>query len=358
MEGVNIKLPEFKLKIKNSDFCVNEIFLIPDQSTPRRASFTYLLVEKESLGTFWLLEKIATALGVQIEDVSASGLKDEQAKTRQIISVKKIILSRQISGINKKLQQLHRKIKVCSLIGYGKKPVLPRMVHGNEFRLKIRNLECTIAEKIENLLGENKFQTFINYYDEQRFGVPESIHNSHLIGKNLLEKKWKGVFNEYLKSQNEEEETGKIKSVAQKTGSYREAMLLVAERKRNFFISSYNSYLWNQALSRKIGKLNGGLKVKFPYIGELFFLLKDNVAFPPFFTSRSYDFNWQNNQKITKVKTRPANITAAVFLLNRGEDEIFKGREVITLSFILPTGCYATMLVKQLLLKVSNQVKK
>lgn len=350
----NTKVPGFKLKTKNCDFCVNEIFFEPEQSAPEKSSFTYLLVEKEGLSTFSLLERLARIVEIPVKEVSASGLKDEQAKTRQIISVRKIISDKQAEQINKKLQQQNGKIKVCNFIGYGKKSVLPRMVHGNEFKITIRNLEYKIAKKLVNLIDKNRFQNFINYYDEQRFGTPTSVHNTHLIGKNLLERNWQKAFEEYIKSENEKKETEKVKFILEETKSYREAVSQIMERKRDFFISSHNSYLWNQEVNKTINRLENSIEIEFPYIGKLSFVTKRNVDIPSFLTTCGYEFDWENNRKIAKYKTRPVNVVTAVFLIKNSKDRIFEGKRALTVSFVLLTGCYATMFIKQLLLKVVN----
>lgn len=53
----------------------------------------------------------------------------------------------------------------------------------------------------------------------------------------------------------------------------------------------------------------------------------------------------------SKDNTRCALTTTAVYVLDAGEDELHKGRKKLRLSFLLPTGSYATMCIRQLIYK-------
>jgi tRNA(Glu) U13 pseudouridine synthase TruD len=61
--------------------------------------------------------------------------------------------------------------------------------------------------------------------------------------------------------------------------------------------------------------------------------------------------NWQTGANFRKVKNRPVVMNVPVYLLDKVNDKLHRnGKQAITITFCLPTGCYATMLVKQLLL--------
>lgn len=345
------KIPEFKIKSKNSDFQVKELFFLPEELPVKRSSYSYIEVEKENLTTFQLLEKLATFFCLSSEDISASGLKDEQAITRQIISVKFIITNTKINKINQKLLEKRSKIRLVRIVGYGKKPITPKMLHGNEFKICIRNLDSEIVGKLENLIVNHKYQDCINYYDEQRFGTPDSCFNTHLIGRYLISREWKKAFEEYIKSTNGGDERKRVEGTFSKSFSYEEAIMQIGERKRDFFISSYNSYLWNQELNNTISQLKRSRKVEFPHIGKLHIPSSKDNELSSILSTKSYALDWTNKKRICETKTRPVRIVAPVFFLNNVKDRIFPNKRALTISFALPTGSYATMFIKQLLLK-------
>jgi len=346
-----LKIPEFQLKAKNSDFQVREIFYLPKELGPEKSTHSYLNVEKSGLTTFQLQDKLAKILNIPRNHISASGLKDEQAITRQVVSVKKIVTASQFNNINRKLLKEHSgMIKIIRIEGYGRNPVVPKVLHGNEFKITIRNLDPDVAVKLKNKLNITRYHNFINYYDEQRFGTPESCHNTHLVGKFLLAKHWIKALNEYMKSGNNREELTKVQQVYMDTSSPKEALLKIDENKRNFFISSYNSYLWNQKLSKSLSRSGNGAIVEFPFIGKLTIPENRDLPIKAFLSLKTYELNWNKEEKIEVVKNRPVNIVTATFLVREQADELFKAKRALTLSFILPTGSYATMFIKQLLL--------
>lgn len=348
----NLKIPDFKIKVKNSDFCVKESFFLSEELSPKKSLYSYLIVKKENLTTFQLLDRLVQIFSISTDEISAPGLKDEQAVAVQVVSVKKIILKSELGKVNEKLSK--EKIKICDVAGYGKKPIMKKMLHGNEFKITIRNLNVGVAEKLKDMINKNRYQDFVNYYDEQRFGTPGSYHNNHLIGKFLLERNWEKAFDEYMKSGDNGEEKERVRQVFDKSSLFQEALLQIEMKKRDFFISSYNSYLWNQKLSELISMSQKSTEVEFPFMGKLFLLTNKSKGIPLLLTTKSYELDWQKNKKVITSKTRPTNIVTAVFLIIDAKDRVFKEKRALTISFFLTTGCYATMFVKQLLLKTIN----
>jgi tRNA pseudouridine13 synthase len=341
-------IPEFKIKVKNSDFRVREISLIPENIVPEQSIYTYLSVEKNNLTTFQATDRLAKMLNLDKHQVSASGLKDEQAITTQAVSIQKILSYSQLDDLNRQLIDQDGIVRISSILGYGNTPLSPRALHGNEFDIVIRNLTLESASRLRETLEKNRYQFFVNYYDEQRFGTPESCHNTHLIGKYILDQNWEKAFEEYLKSGNYAEEEKEIES----SRSPKEAILEIDQRKREFFVSAYNSYLWNKKLDSILDSIDADCqKVDFPFIGQINIPFSDTIRLINPLPVTAYEYNWEQDKKRTALKTRPSQIITAVYLTDYRDDELFAGKKSATISFILPTGCYATMLIKQLLLK-------
>ncbi|MBU4511813.1 tRNA pseudouridine(13) synthase TruD, partial [Patescibacteria group bacterium] len=180
----------YKLKSKVEDFLVNEVSLWPDLCPREFSQFTYIRVKKVGMTTFEALDKIRQFFRLGYSDVSKQGLKDEDAITYQLIAVKSILLAEDISRFNRKFAVSCPLLKIVDLFGYGKEPLKSRLLHGNVFKVTIRNLDKSAVNLLYNFCFKNRFFTFINYYDSQRFGVAGGHYNTHLIGKAIVENDW------------------------------------------------------------------------------------------------------------------------------------------------------------------------
>ncbi len=195
---------EYKLKSKNEDFIVNEVSLRPDFCNQKISQFTYLWLEKSGMTTFDALNHLKNFFQLEHTDVSAEGLRDEDGITSQLISLRKIISTKDIASANKKFAFPCCKLEIKELVGYGRKPLSPRLLHGNTFKMVIRNLDKQMADLFYSFCLKNRFFTFINYYDNQRFGLVGGVYNTHLIGGAIIKNNWLGAFEEFKKSKNTE----------------------------------------------------------------------------------------------------------------------------------------------------------
>lgn len=125
-------------------------------------------------------------------------------------------------------------------------------------------------------------------------------------------------------------------------------------KKLSFFISSYNSRLWNMKASTELQKLNKGKLVDFKNVGVLFFPRHHNFISHAFCYVKGYAFSGKEFKAHKKVKNRSLLVTTTVFPEKVQNDEIFKNKYKIRISFILPTGSYATMIIKQIFLMIEH----
>ncbi|HMR65671.1 MAG TPA: tRNA pseudouridine(13) synthase TruD [Anaerolineae bacterium] len=348
-----VSIPAFALKTVNADFVVEEIYLSPRLTPQEIATQTYLWIAKEDLTTFELLRLLAHSFHLNETQVSAAGLKDEQAISRQLVSVAKILAAADIDRANAEFARQNRIILIENILGYGLDPVAPQMLHGNKFTLTLRDLQPDLAQRLEGYLAANKFFSFINYYDEQRFGLPNSIHNTAQIGQALLANNWETAYREYLRSGIPNDEISRAEAALAETGSVEAALRTVAASRLGFFVAAHQSRLWNQSLNQTIAQLPETIQVDFPHVGSLTLPTQPTAPLPALLSIEVVKKDWRTGLTYPDVKTRPALITVPVYGLNRFADDLHPGhRQAITLAFCLPTGCYATMLIKQLVLAV------
>ena len=79
----------YKLKCINEDFQVTEVSLMPSFVSKGPRKFTYIWLQKSGFTTFEVLEQIKVFFKLSFEDVCSQGLKDEDAITEQLLSIKK-----------------------------------------------------------------------------------------------------------------------------------------------------------------------------------------------------------------------------------------------------------------------------
>jgi hypothetical protein len=337
MTHLTVTLPQAKLKTINADFVVDEIYLDPPQLPPAEAEFTYLVVQKENLTTFQLQHRLAAYFCQgQVAGVEASGLKDEQAITRQLISVRGVLSAADIAGANCHFLAQGQAVEIRQIIGYGARPVCRQLLHGNKFTITLRQLEADTAQRLIAYLQAVKFFPFLNYYDEQRFGTPESIHNTPCIGQAIVSGDWESAYREYRLSANEPEEMARAQAEFAATGSAKAAMQTIMPGKLSFFVSSYHSWGWNLALKAEVERLPKVVRVELPWVGEIALPGDYSAALPAILAAPVQQVNWATGQTGPEIKQRPAVITMPVYLLHHQPAELHPGHQAVTVTFACP----------------------
>jgi tRNA pseudouridine13 synthase len=343
----------YKIKQKKEDFVVNEISLQPDLYHCNKSNFSYLWIEKRGMTTFDALDEIKKVFNLNHKDISAQGLKDEDGVTSQLISVRKIIFQKDLELFNKKFTLDDYKLQIKSIKGYGKKSLVPRLLHGNNFKLVIRNLDQETAQLFYNYCENNRFVSFFNYYDNQRFGIVGGPYNTHLIGKAITDGDWITAYKEFKKSKNSELANVK-KPIEINYVNCQKFFKQINFAKIRFFISSYNSHLWNKKASDYIDKIKGGtFQHSFSEIGLLSLIKNKTFQVHNVLSVSGYEIDKNTYKTVPKEFTRNLLVTTTAFPVNIGQDELNKDKHKVQVSFFLPTGCYATMLIKQIFLKLN-----
>ncbi len=351
-----------KLKSKPEDFIVEEKLTL---KTKKDGEYAYFVLEKTNWTTTKAISALAKIMKVSEKRFSFAGQKDRVGITRQYVSVR---------GLHSEdFFRLKVKDMKIRFSGYGDKPIELGSARGNHFKIVVRELK--------NPLKKNAF--FVNYYGEQRFGGYRP--NLHWAGKEYIlgnyEKCVKLMLAHPYNRENKDYRQAR-KFFQENWGKWKECLkvcpkMMTIERKiltslvkerdfkkalkslpRQLFSMiphAYQSYLWNESLSRYLRKYKGR---EFKYsCGKWYFV--DTYV----------DLDWPIIDQATKVSgdikevieklleeegvsfsdfdkakglTRKAMVRLDRFKLG----QFRKG--VQDVSFFLPAGAYATVAVKSL----------
>ncbi|MDA0917468.1 MAG: tRNA pseudouridine(13) synthase TruD [Planctomycetota bacterium] len=147
------------LKQSPDDFFVDEI---PVYEASGEGDFLFLHIEKRGIPTPDLLRHIEHTLSLKQADVGCAGRKDAQAVTRQYVSVPAAA-----SDLIEKLDS--DQIKVLSDRRHTNK-LKTGHLRGNRFRIVVRDAATNADQLAAELVSRLRQSGFPNYFGEQRFG--------------------------------------------------------------------------------------------------------------------------------------------------------------------------------------------
>ncbi|WP_024422117.1 tRNA pseudouridine(13) synthase TruD [Helicobacter pylori] len=241
---------DFHFNPSARDFCVHEVPLYDFSNTGEHA---VIQVRKSGLSTLEMLQIFSQILGVRIAELGYAGLKDKNALTTQFISFPKKyapLLEKNTSNFQEK------NLKILSLNYHHNKIKLGHL-KGNRFFMRFKKMTPLNAQKTEQVLEQIAQFGMPNYFGPQRFG---KFNDNHQEGLKILQNQTK-----------------------------------FAHQKLNaFLISSYQSYLFNSLLSKRleISKIISA------------FSLKENLEF---FKQKNLNIN-PNTLKALKNQAHPFKI--------------------------------------------------
>jgi tRNA pseudouridine13 synthase len=145
-----------RIKVEPADFEVEEI---PAYEPSGTGEHLFLWVEKTDMGAEFFVRQVARRLAIANGEVGTAGLKDRRAVTRQWVSVP--------ASCETALPQLEGEgIKLLRVSRHGNK-LRPGHLRGNRFRILIRDADGNDPEPILSRIRENGVP---NFYGPQRFG--------------------------------------------------------------------------------------------------------------------------------------------------------------------------------------------
>lgn len=332
-------LPVGRVKHCREDFVVTECaLLVPSDA----GEYVGYVLRKEGLTTFAALDMIAEAWDCPVDEIGYAGLKDEDGVTEQSVTLPR---PRVEQGALKRLS-LSSSDGELSLEQTGpvRYPLAVGDLVGNVFRVQVRDLPTGVADALRTVCSED--QTFLNYYDVQRFGVAEGPKTSHLIGAALLRGDHPEALRLLVDARVPESEAARSWD-----GDPAEFFERFDPRKSAFYLCSHESHLWNARLSSEFESTASSIVVS-PHEGIRFGLAmspRDVRRFAadtpslPIIKHRSVQGHVEasDSRRTAVVQLRCAVVLQA--------DTCFPQRVMAELRFFLPSGCYATMAVRSLL---------
>ncbi len=150
-----------KFKTRASDFIVREVLSFEPEGEGTHA---FLYIEKTNTNTEWLARQLARFVGVEAKEIGYAGLKDRNAVTSQWFSVNLEIIDEpdwndfQLEGVKILIKTLHRKKLKRGAIKY------------NEFEIVLRDVQQTTDEILQDHISKIQASGVPNYFSQQRFG--------------------------------------------------------------------------------------------------------------------------------------------------------------------------------------------
>jgi len=382
------------IKKKPSDFIVEEI--LPFEPLDK-GSYKLFRLKKSNLSTIQVIRFLSQLFSIKPSQIGFAGLKDKFAVTTQFITVTQDIQTpdricyQNLRGkwIRREKIDFEKEHGFCiETAGFTEKPLEIGKNKGNRFLIKIYNLTKEDRKRFyENLEVVKNFGS-PNYFGEQRFGSVKGRNDfifMYLL-KGEVEKalklyfsikgsvknwgRWEDLYRD-LRGKVEQYERDLILGL--KRGLPPEkAIRILPKNIRLMFNFAFQSYLWNEYLRRYIEKkypfkrvsfihgwklsfyreiydLDYLKNLKIPYTGKQFIpedrLLTDIINKILKETGiKETDFE----KEVAGIKVLTDGLRDAIFY---PEDFKISGKtkKTITVSFFLPAGSYATVLLRNLI---------
>ncbi len=269
--------------------------------------YSIFLMKKKNLNTLNAIGIISKILKIRSDDIGFSGLKDKNAITYQYISIANDLKEKFVKA-GSKLSKLGIEI---SYISNGRK-LIPGDLLGNKFIIEIN--PRPEPEFIRKFI--NSATVIPNYFGVQRFGVNRI---NHIIGYHILRREFKDAEELMKKS--------KIK--------YSRKMI-------KFFVNAYQSWIFNEILSREIESGNRGRSSKIAPIPGFNSKPKKNKYWEIIRKIHKEHGISLRHYRINELKLTAIGSERALFI--NVKNIKFNGR----LQFELPKGSYATVFLNEL----------
>lgn len=254
------------IKSDYTDFVVEEI---PLYEFSGKGDHTYFRVEKAGLGTMQAVHDLAAALGVRRVDIGYAGLKDARAVTRQWMSVEHVS--------PQKVKDLNiPRMAILEVTKHTNKLKLGHLL-GNRFEIHVRDTSLERLAELQDAIGILAQRGVPNYFGQQRFG---DRGDNDRIGTLMLQDDLEPALDLAL-GQPGKADHGKVRQARQlyDHGHYEQAMKLwpgmyrderrvlkmlvrgankrkafkaIDRNTRKFYISAFQSMLFNQVVGERV----------------------------------------------------------------------------------------------------------
>jgi tRNA pseudouridine13 synthase len=382
-----------KLKRQPEDFQVEELPLV---SGGDRGRYTLYRLTKRGLGTLEAVEAVCRRWNVAGRRVSYGGLKDRHAQTVQYLTI--------LDGPPRSLRQSSFELEP---MGRVPAPYGPDQFRGNRFSVVLRDLTEVDLGRAVRAVGELPRDGLPNYFDDQRFGsvgfgggfiaqawmagdheralrlALAELNPSDRPGtkdeKAVLREHW-GRWAEAKGRLERSHARSIVTYLVDHPDDFRGAFARVRRELRSLYFSAFQSHAWNLILGRWIERVTrpeqrvalefkvaslpihrgldleqaealAALRIPLPSsrnrlpegpLGDVACEVLDplGLSWEQFRVKHLKDVFFSKGN-------RPALFFAENLTHEVGDDELARGKKKLRLSFDLPKGAYATLVVKR-----------
>jgi len=374
-----------KIKQRPEDFVVTELDRFELTKT---GPFALYRLVKWDIGTIEAIRNLGKNWNLSPAHISFGGLKDRHARTEQTISVR--------GGPERSFEGSGFRVE---FLGRSRDPISRASFHGNRFEIAVRDL-TEIPD-----LAPVKRTGVPNYFDDQRFGSLRGT-DGEFIGRALVRGENEKALRLALASPSGEDRkrerelkiqmrdrwgdwSGLAKDLPMTTertvasylaghpGAFGFAFERLDQNLRILYVSAYQSWIWNRTLAAIVRKLPDTYEVGYAAGKHVFYRTIDprshdrlaELAIPLITPSEKFEGEIAEitsailqDEKVEQRQFRLKKLAKTFFGKGRrdalmapggltastADDELNRGRRKMTLSFELPKGSYATVLLKRL----------
>eukprot|EP00977_Amphora_coffeiformis_P016539 scaffold5141_cov169-Amphora_coffeaeformis.AAC.6 len=271
------------------------------KKVPTPSYCTLLVLRKRNVEHTYAIHSLSQSLRCRPGDIQFAGIKDKQAITTQFITLNKFVPVKRIISAQGGLRS--QGLDLCGPLRFVKDGLRRGQAQGNRFAIVLRDLrqvrvaldglgntheEMIVAEQhaMKEAVERLKRCGFINFYGEQRIGSVAVEGDTRTVdwGRSLLRREWNQLLDMIMRSgidgnstrvsqvwqssRGDEIETWKALAKSQGGESRQRRILQSLKRHgtddplailegfshsdRSFWISSYQSFVWNKAASERI----------------------------------------------------------------------------------------------------------
>ncbi len=339
----------YKLKQITEDFIVREI---NNLKLDDKGQFAYFSLKKTNYNTLKAIEKIAEKLRINPKNIGFAGNKDRNAITEQTISIK--------NG-KKDCENITLKDIELEYLGRGSSEIYIGSLKENSFEIIVRNLPKKDVKKIREKVKKGILMP--NYFGEQRFSK-----NNTELGKALVKSDFKEAINVLLDSSSEFNEKINLR-LQDRKNDFVGALKIVPFKLLRLYVHAYQSFIFNKTLDQYSASLKNNkaeknkkrliknkitekIQEKLPIIGfssEINdkkiekiiekIMEEENITNRDFIIRAIPELSSEGSERAAFIKISNFKI------INVEKDELNEGKEKMVVSFSLPKGCYATILI-------------
>ncbi len=382
-----------KVKCRPEDFRVEEKLKL---RLTKRGPYSVYRLEKKHWNTLDVIRDLERRH--HLPRISRAGLKDRHSLSIQYLSIRGKGPSN-ITETNYKLR----------LAGMAYEPVTRDQLLGNRFNIVLRALPDKEVDAVRAALPLVTRFGVPNYYDDQRFG--SARHGQGFVARKLIDRHYNGALKLFLATpcaadDSRTRRTRKLlrenwrdwrsclrlapteakdalKHLAFRPSDFKGAVQLLPRPLLELFINAYQAYFWNQIMAEVLTRLKVRTRQLGYSVGTFLFYeelapkqhryLKKLIIPAPgpgarFTSDRVASITdsvlAREGLELTGLKLqlrmhglffkpyeRKALVSPSGLNLSSPEpDDLYPGRKKLRLSFFLPSGSYATIIIKRLVL--------